>query len=209
MPPSFLYFDLGNVLLTFDNDRMCRQMATVYGVSAEEMRQTIFATGDHTDLQWRFEAGQVSEEEYLAQLAERFGVQPDRNELEHAASDIFGPIEATMQLATRLAERGYPLGLLSNTNPFHWRFVLDGRFPVLNSAFTVHATSFAAQSMKPDPVIYKFAVEQAGVDPGDIFFTDDRLENVAGAKAAGFDAVPFTSTEQLLDDLRQRGIEVD
>jgi len=48
----------------------------------------------------------------------------------------------------------------------------------------------------------------AGVAAGEIFFTDDRAENVAGAIAAGFDAVLFTSVEALESELRSRRLLV-
>lgn len=209
MPPKFLYFDLGNVLLTFDNDRMLRQIAELCGVDESVIREAFMPTGTSADLQWRFESGLVSEDEYHDAVRQATGADPTRAALEHAASDMFAPIEPTMELAMRLKQHGRRLGLLSNTNAFHWRFVLDGRYPVLNEAFEVQVTSFGAGAMKPDRRIYELAIEQSGVDRGDVFFTDDRPENVAGARDAGIDAVRFTSTEQLVEDLRVRGVEVD
>ena len=35
MPPKFIYFDLGNVLLRFDHELACRQMAAVAGTTPE------------------------------------------------------------------------------------------------------------------------------------------------------------------------------
>ena len=62
--------------------------------------------------------------------------------------------------------------------------------------------------MKPDRAIYDEAVVRAGTSAGEVFFVDDRLDNVVGAQAAGLDAVQFTDAEQLVIDLRQRGIAV-
>jgi HAD superfamily hydrolase (TIGR01509 family) len=61
--------------------------------------------------------------------------------------------------------------------------------------------------MKPEARIYQHAILLAGVPAAQVFFTDDRLENVEGARAVGIDAVLFTSTEQLRNDLRSRGID--
>jgi HAD superfamily hydrolase (TIGR01509 family) len=61
--------------------------------------------------------------------------------------------------------------------------------------------------MKPQPGIYAAAASLAGVQPADIFYTDDRPENVAGACAAGFDAVPFENPRQLADELRRRHVQ--
>ena len=46
----------------------------------------------------------------------------------------------------------------------------------------------------------------AGVAPEKIFFTDDTPGHVAGAQSVGFDAVLYTTTAQLVEDLRARGI---
>jgi HAD superfamily hydrolase (TIGR01509 family) len=60
--------------------------------------------------------------------------------------------------------------------------------------------------MKPDRGIYDTAIERAGVAAHEVFFTDDRPENIAGALAAGIDAVAFTSCDKLIAELRKRGV---
>ena len=54
---------------------------------------------------------------------------------------------------------------------------------------------------KPDPRIYAIAIERLGVAPGEIVFLDDRPENVDAARAAGIQAVLFTSTAQVIADI--------
>lgn len=208
-PPQFLYFDLGKVLLSFDHGRMVRQMAGAAGVSDDAMRAALMPSGEPTqgDPQWQLEAGHLSEDDYYDQLCESLGCRPPRDRLDFAASDMFEPIEASMRLLERLKAAGHRLGLLSNTNPIHWRFFMDGRFPTLNAVFEVEIGSFHVGAMKSDPVIYHAAIEQTGVPAEQIFFVDDRAENVAGAIACGIDAVLFTDTASLEADLRTRGIE--
>lgn len=207
MLPRFLYFDLGNVLLTFDNELMRRQLAEVSGVEEAIAHQALLPNGDTTDPQWRFEAGQFTADEFYEHFCTAVGSRPAREVWNVAAADMFAPIEASFELVDRLAAAGHRLGVLSNTNATHWDFVLDGRFPTLNRAFEQLVTSFDAKSMKPDRAIYDQAIQQAGVAAEEIFFVDDRPENVTGAKAVGIDAVQFVSTEQLIADLLHRGIE--
>jgi FMN phosphatase YigB (HAD superfamily) len=45
----------------------------------------------------------------------------------------------------------------------------------------------------------------AGVEPHEIFYTDDIPGLIAGAKAAGYDAVPFTSVREYVRELTARG----
>ena len=58
---------------------------------------------------------------------------------------------------------------------------------------------------KPDPRIYQLAAERLGVAPEKSFFIDDLPENIAGAQAAGMQAVLFTSGEEVVGVLRGLG----
>ncbi|WP_442485232.1 HAD family hydrolase [Aeoliella sp. SH292] len=206
MSPQFLYFDLGNVLLTFSNERACEQLAALAEVPYADVARLILGPHEQESLLWKFEHGLVSEPEFFAYFCDNLGVEPDLGAFELAAADMFAPIQASFDLVTKLHVAGHRLGILSNTNPVHWRFLTEGRFPVLNSAFEVHLTSFEAQSMKPARRIYDVAVERAGVPGSAVFFVDDRLENVEGAIAAGLDAVQYVGHDQLVADLRARGL---
>ncbi|MEX2171442.1 MAG: HAD family phosphatase [Pirellulales bacterium] len=206
MPPRFLYFDLGNVLLTFCHERMCRQMAEVAGVTPEEIAQTILPTAGRGDLQWRLESGAITADEYYDVLCEALGKCPPREKLSRAACDIFDVIPETRLLVERLAAAGNRMAILSNTNLVHWQFVTDGRYPHLNECFLPPLLSCEVGVMKPDRRIYEVATERTGVTPSEVFFVDDRPDNVAGAIAAGIDAVQFTTPEQLVTDLRKRGV---
>nr|WP_261342823.1 HAD-IA family hydrolase [Pirellulimonas nuda] len=133
------------------------------------------------------------------------GSRPDRAALDLAASDIFAPIDQTWQLVRRLHAGGARMGILSNTNPTHWRIVTDGRWPILTECFEHAVLSYEARSMKPDRAIYEQAIDRAGVPAGEVFFVDDREDNIAGAIEAGLDAVVFRSAEGLERDLAERG----
>ena len=115
------------------------------------------------------------------------------------------------ELVRRLAAAGNRLAILSNTNPVQWEYITDGRFPLLamgqpTSAFDWAILSYEVGAMKPDRAIYDAAIERAGVAADEVFFTDDRLENVEGARAAGIDAVQFVDCDGLVAQLRERGV---
>lgn len=206
MATRFLYFDLGNVLLSFCHDRMCQQMAEVAGVTPEIVARTILPTAGKSDLQWRLESGEIDPDEYYEAYCNSLGCRPPRKELELAACDIFGVIEETRELVERLAAAGNRMAIFSNTNSVHWQFVTDGRFPHLNDCFGPPLLSYEVAAMKPDRRIYEIAIERAEAGPSEVFFVDDRPDNVAGALAAGLDAVRFTTARALVSDLRARGV---
>lgn len=207
MSPAFLYFDLGNVLLYFSHRRAAAQMAKVAGVDEERVWQLIFAAqGEQRCLEDRCERGELDARGLYDIFCSELGVQPDLAALEHAGSDIFDCNFSMIPLLAQLKLAGHRLGILSNTSASHWQHVTRERFEVLNWFFERIVLSYQVGSMKPDAKIYEFAAEQAGMPPEQIFFVDDRPENVAGARAAGIDAVIYESTSQLARDLMQRGI---
>ena len=52
--------------------------------------------------------------------------------------------------------------------------------------------------MKPDAGIYAHAEKLAGVDPREIYFTDDREDNVQAALDRGWQAEVFVNADRLL-----------
>jgi FMN phosphatase YigB (HAD superfamily) len=200
--PRFLYFDLGNVLLNFDHRLACRQMGEVAGAPADKIWDVVFAT----DLELRYEVGAISDQQFYEIFCRETGTQPDQDALLLAGSAIFTPNTPVFPIVAALDSAGYRLGILSNTCPGHWKYCIDGRYGLLASAFDVYALSYELGACKPAPGIFAGAAKLAGVAPEEIFFVDDIAGHVAGARAAGFDAVQFTTPAALALALRERGL---
>jgi FMN phosphatase YigB (HAD superfamily) len=201
MAPTFLYFDMGNVLLNFSHEREAEQIARVAGLQPAAVWKLLFEDGLH----WQAERGELSGRPYYDRFCELTGVRPDYAAFEQAGNDIFWLNEAIVPLVEGLRTRGLGLGVLSNTSAAHWEHCTR-RFALLGSDFAVHALSFQIGIMKPDPRIYAAATRLAGVRPGEILFIDDRPENVAAARMVGWDAVVFSTAESLNADLSSRGL---
>lgn len=202
MTPKFLYFDLGNVLLRFSHERMCRQIAEVAGASYETVWQAVFDGG----LEAQLESGRIDTAGFYQKLCDAIGRQPTFEAWALAANDIFELNLSILPLVTALRQAGYRLGVLSNTSQMHWEFNADGRYALLPGAFDVVALSYELRAMKPAPEIFQKAAALAGVAPEEIFFTDDVPANVEGARRAGYDAEVYTTTAALAAALRRRGL---
>lgn len=200
--PGFVYFDLGNVLLNFDHEIACTNLARVCQRDADSIRRVVF----ESELQEKYEDGRIGTSEFHESFCQELGVQIGIAELCHEASAIFEPNYPVLPIVTQLQRTGVPMGILSNTCSAHWDYVIDGKYCFLNQLFTVYTLSFEAGSSKPDQGIYQRAIEAAGVKPEEIFFVDDRAENVKGALANGFDAVQFTDSLDLARELISRDL---
>ncbi len=205
--PAFLYFDLGNVLLSFSHQRRRQQLAAAAGVTPEIVKEVLFLADREPSVLWRFERGDLDESEVYEHFCREARVRPDAAALWEAGCDIFGVIEETAALVQRLARAGNRLGILSNTNPKDWAFVSRGQFPFLQECFQCAVLSFEEGAMKPEPAIFAAAVRKAGVLAEQVFFVDDMPENVAGARRAGLDAVLFTTAAELEHELRRREVK--
>ncbi len=202
MEPKFIYFDLGNTLVYFDHWIACRQMALASDLPAQRVWQALF----QSDLELRYERGQVDNRAFYEAFCQATGTRPDYDRLLVAGSDIFWLNHSLLPVVAQIDGAGYPLGILSNTSPAHWAWVTAGRFAIVNQAFEVAALSYEIGACKPEPKIYQAAAQLAGVAPEEIFFVDDMPENVAGAREAGFDAVLYTTTRDLVEQLNRRGV---
>ena len=199
---EFLYFDLGNVILPFNHEIACMRIAAEYDVPSSAVSEWVFDSG----LQRAFESGEFTPETFCNRLSELSGVKLDHDFLMNAISDIFSLNRRLIPLISQLRAVNFPMGILSNTCIAHWEFAL-ARFPILGQLFSEYVLSYEIGSMKPAALIYERAISIAAVEPSRCFFVDDRMENVEGALAAGWDAVLYQSVEQLTCELRIRGME--
>ena len=166
----------------------------------------MFEAADNHSVQWRFERGDLDAAAVYEHFCRATGTRPDAAALWTAGADMFDEIPETVALVRRLSAAGHRLGILSNTNSADWDFFGRGRFPVIVEAFEHAVLSFEARAMKPEAAIFTLAVERAGVPAREVFFVDDVPENVAGACAAGLDAVLFTTPAELKAALQHRGV---
>ncbi len=195
MRPKFFYFDLGNVLLYFDHDIAFRRMAALAGTTPRRMRELLM---DGERLQYAYETGTISGEQFIQSIAQSVGRSLDTNLMLEAAADMFIANPHILPVMERVKEMGIPIGLLSNTCQAHWEWICRNQYPQVTDWFSTVILSFEKKSMKPDANIYLAAEEKAGVSREDIFFTDDRPENIAAARARGWQAEPFVNADRLM-----------
>lgn len=203
--PSFVYFDLGNVLWTFDEDRACRNAADVLGVSADQVRHAVYESG----LQSRFEHGRISTAGFLETLvASLENPKPlsDPQILANALSDMFTPIEPMAAVIDQLRNSGTPMGILSNTCDAHWNWIGQQRHPMMAGPFDATVLSFEVNSMKPDDQIYRAAELSAGVASDQILFLDDKPENIRAAKQRGWRAEQCFGGDQAISVLKKHNV---
>ena len=200
-----LLVDLGNVLAFFSHEKMCRQLAEVCGVAEAEMHRLLIADG----LQWQFETGKISPEDFAARLADFGDRRPSLPELRRAHDDIFRPNTAMVPILNSAKAAGLRLVLLSNTDPWHFSHIRDGEATAeLLAGFDAFALSYEAGTLKPGAAIYDRALDFAGCRPEECFYVDDIAEYVTAARDRKIQAAVFVDAEDYRRELVERGVDL-
>ena len=108
------------------------------------------------------------------------------------ASIRFEPIAGALETLASLRARGIDLAVVSN-----WDVGLEEHLERLGAArlFSTIVTSAEAGAAKPDPAIFRVALDRLGVDPARAVHIGDEPEDAEGAAAAGlgFLSVPLAT----------------
>jgi len=198
--PNAVIFDLGKVLVDFDYSIAGRRIAARGGVSAGAVQEFI----DHSPLLFRFETGQVSKEQFFAEVQAATGFRGTVEEFGEFFADIFTAIEPMVKLNAELRQRGVPTYIFSNTNELAISHI-RGRFPFF-SQFNDYILSYEHGAMKPEGRLYEVVERQTGLRGTDLLYFDDRAENVAAGAARGWRAFVHHTPEQTREIIARSGL---
>jgi HAD superfamily hydrolase (TIGR01509 family) len=198
---EIVYLDLGKVLIDFDYTVAAQRIIEISPLPLSEITKVL----SEPQLIFESETGKLSAFEYYKIVCGALEMQISLDEFRCLWGSMFLPEPLVSEKFLQELKRRMRLILLSNTNEIHFEY-LEKKFPILNQ-IEERILSYQVGCMKPDPQIFQLAIEKAGVAPEKIFFADDRIENVEGARSAGIQAVQFKSEKQLRQELNDQGIE--
>lgn len=194
-----LIFDLGKVLIPFDFRLGYQALQRHCPYPETEIRRRIAATG----LVEPLEKGLIEPRDFVAQFSQALDLKIEYRQFCELWSCIFHGQLIPDAVIESLASR-YRLLLLSNTNQIHFESIRRD-YPMIRH-FHHLVLSFEVHAMKPEPAIYRTAIERAGCRPEQCFYTDDIADFVEAARREGIDGVQFESPRQLEEEMKTRGI---
>lgn len=195
-----ILYDLGNVILPFNNYQIAEKISR--SVQRKEFQDPQKLFSYLFDLQKGvincFDAGKVSPREFFQSMRENLGLSLSFDEFVSIWTDIFVEDQEVSQII--LSQKGrWRLGLLSNTDPLHFNYILS-KFPIVK-AFDKWILSYEVGFKKPAVEIFQKAIAWASVEPERILFIDDVKIHVDVAISLGVHGIHFISAEQLKKEL--------
>lgn len=200
-------FDFGAVLFHWQPLQLLQQVVPELAPGEEQARAlaaSIFQSFV-PDSDWaRFDLGRVDE----ATLAERIAgrIRAEAAQVRRVIDAIPAHLQAQEEVVAvlrALKARGHRLYFLSNM-PAPYASHLE-RVNGFLADFEDGIFSARVGLMKPHAAIYELAEQRFGLEPARTVFIDDHPDNVASARARGWQAVHFTGATACEVALREAG----
>jgi putative hydrolase of the HAD superfamily len=199
MDITHVFFDIGGVLGTnaWDHEQRSRAVER-FGLDGElESR--------HQEVVGEFESGRLSLHEYLESVVFYCPRPFSREELVAFMFSQSEPFPESLRIARELARRPGLLLMTLNNESAELNLHRIAAFG-LRQMFTAFLSSCWLGVRKPQPAIFERALGIVQAKPERVVFVDDRDQNLAPAKAKGFQTIRFESAEGLEASLRDLGL---
>lgn len=198
-------FDVGGVLDTPDRraeeDSDRRQLAAQLGLDVGEMWRRFYQTET-----WKLaRVGQITDEEFWNRNLSPFGVTNPADQ-QAFLQRLFAYKEVSPAMKELLEElRGRTrLAIISNASDT-LEITLERGFQIAHY-FEIVVNSSRVGYAKPEPAIFRIALERLALRPAQTVFTDDQHHNVDTARELGLHAVLFTAVHDLRKHLVELGV---
>ena len=190
-----IIFDFGRVISAQKPASLFQRYEQELGLPPGKLNRIMFGS----DIWHEVLVGRSTIDDYWREIGPALGLDTDEAILAfrqryHDDEAINGTV---LDLLRRL-EGCYRLAVLSNAPAGLSRWLADWQMLDL---FDVVVCSGEVGLAKPDPAIFRLALERLSVEPGEAVFIDDTLGHVEVARSLGMHAIHFTTADALEGEL--------
>lgn len=191
---KWVLFDLGGVLVKVHPVSFYRKL----NIDEEKIKKHFH------EIEGPISLGYEDPESVLKELIKMYDVDiPFDQILTSFKEDYIGDIiKELYDLIIPLKEKGYSIGLLSNTNKIHISYIqsLFNNFTDFDKLYL----SYEIHLMKPHKEIFQYVLNDLGVEPGEILFIDDSKENLNSASQIGWNILQVNSNNPDSNSIKDR-----
>jgi FMN phosphatase YigB (HAD superfamily) len=195
-----ILFDLGNVILPFNHHQIAEKLSRFSQEKEFQDPEKIFSYlfDFEKGAVNGYDTGEVSSIQFFQSLKEYLHLSLSFEEFVPLWNDIFLEDQGVSKIIRSMKGRT-KLGLISNTNPLHFHYILT-KFPVIH-IFDKWILSYEVGFKKPDVRIFQKAIDWASVEPKKILLIDDTKKHVEAAVSLDMQVIHFVSAHQLKREL--------
>ena len=195
-----IIFDIGRVLIRVNVARAMAGLADGVSLSPEEIWSAL-----EKDPRWKdWQEGRISPRDWHLHVSRRLGSKLSFEQFIEVWNRALDPTPIHEDAFLAKLGKKYRLALLSNTDPLHVAH-MEKTFGFFE-LFLVRIYSCRVGASKPNPVIYKEALQACKVRAQEAVYVDDIPAFAQAASQLGMHGIVFHSPDQLQSDLRALGI---
>ena len=198
-----IIFDLGQVIIDLDTDAVISRLKGYSDKQADEIVRLI----TESQVLIEYEVGNMTDDYFCDEVNKLLGTNIPLVIFEQIWNSFLGVIKPEkLQLMEDLKNQ-FEVLILSNTNAIHQRefdLMVSSIRPgnimsdMVHTAHYSHCMGFR----KPDLRIYEKVLDLHRLNPAEMVFFDDRIENIVAAQILGIKGIQVTYSDQILDQLR-------
>ena len=196
-----IFFDLGGVLFTNGTKKFVAYVSNKYRLNKEHIKSVI-DTGEIPDA---YREGRIGREQFWNKVQHELNLPEDIETLEREWIEGYELIEETRDIIQELSKK-YKVYFLSD-NVKERVEAVDKKFNFL-SWFEDGVFSHDVGVRKPNPKIYRIALQNANVKPEEAVFIDDKESALKPAKEMGMITILFEEPEKLREQLNLLGLQL-
>jgi epoxide hydrolase-like predicted phosphatase len=191
-----VFFDLGGVIVRTEFQAPRQQLADRLGMDYDDLNKIVF----DSESSGRASLGQITPDEHWTSVIQR--LKRPASEVSFIRDEFFAGdiVDRTLVEYIRSLRGKYKTGLISNAWSDLRDFIVREKF---DDAFDGLIISAEVGAMKPDPKIFRIALERFGVSPSEAVFVDDFPVNIEGCEKVGMKGIHFKDPESAMQQLKE------
>ncbi len=193
-------FDFGNVIINIEFQRIYQTFSKLTSKPIAYIEKRI----TEEQIFRRYESGQFTDEEFREIIRQTLCFALSDKEVDTAWNAILLDIPTERIDLINNIRKKYPVYLLSNTNNIH----ISASNNYLNEAhgiknldvlFDKLYLSYEMGMWKPDTEIYYEVLRSINLEPNQVIFFDDNLQNIESAMAIGMQTILVEPTTSIVE----------
>lgn len=190
-----IVFDLGGVIAELDTQRPIDRFKEIGVADADKLLDPYEQKGVFLE----FEQGKIDTETFRQRLSEHAGKELSLDDIYYGWMGFMLDVPQYKLDYILELRKTYNVYILSNTNPVIMRWAKSPVFSMAGRPLTDYCdkiyASFEIGLTKPDPQIFEYMFQDAGIKPEESLFIDDSKRNVEVGASLGMKTYQPTNEE--------------
>lgn len=194
-------FDLGGVYFTDGTKRAIEIISKRWGLD-EKLVADVFKG----EIGTAYRESKISHEDFWRKAKETLGISAKTEELAKIWLDGYVPIKGTVEIIKELKKNGYEILYLSDNVQERIDYI-EQKYHFLQH-FKSGVFSHIVGVRKPNPQIYKYALEESSNPANECVYIDDKPNLLEEAQKLGMSTIAFVNAKETRKKLRELGVNL-